>query len=235
MEKEARYIRRYQLSEQIANRLEEEILSTGRAGERLGSEQQICERFDASRTAVREALKILHARGLIQSRTGSGVYIVRPDVQDLSQMVARIIRMDRISYRSVYDVRYYLEAAAVRQVAEHGTEEDFDALEAILVRLRSSELSTLERRDLDYGFHEAIARRSGNPLLSLLVETMAYVFKDVIKVGIFVAGGIDDGIIRHQRIMDAIRDHDAARAERMVREHLDQSRRNYEVYYHIEE
>lgn len=234
MENRAGIMRSAQLSERIANQLEEEILTSGRAGERLGSEQQLCARFDASRTVVREALKILHARGLIQSRIGSGAYIVRPDVQDLSRMVARIIRMDGISYRSIYDVRYYLEAAAARQVAEHGTEEDFDALEAILRRLRDRSLSPLERRDLDYGFHESVARRSGNPLLALLVETMAYVFKDVIKTGIYVAGGIDDAIIRHQRIMDAMRARDAALAERMVWEHLEQSRQNYEVYYGIE-
>ena len=233
MDRAKRTLQRAQLSEQIANQLEEEILSKGRAGERLGSEQQLCERFDASRTVVREALKILHARGLIQSRIGSGAYIVRPDVQDLSQMVARIIRMDRIDYRSIYEVRYYLEAAAARRLAEHGTEDDFNALEAILRKLHNRDLTVLERLDLDYGFHESIARRSGNPLLALLVETMAYVFKDVIKTGIFVAGGIEDAIIRHQRIFDAMRKHDAALAERMVWEHLDQSRQNYEVYYGI--
>lgn len=226
-------IRRAQLSEQIANRLEEEILSVGRAGERLGSEQQLCERFDASRTVVREALKILHARGLIQSRPGSGAYIVRPDVQDLSRMVARIIRMDRIDYRSIYELRYFLEAAAARKLAEHGTPEDFDALEEILRALQNRELSVAERLDLDYGFHESIARRSQNPLLALLVETMAYVFKDVIRTGIFVAGGIEDAIIRHQRILDAMRAGNAALADRMVWEHLDQSRQNYEVYYGI--
>lgn len=233
MEKPKAIIRRSKMSEEIANILEEEILSEGRPGERLGSEQQLCERFDASRTVIREALKLLHARGLIQSRTGSGAYIVRPDVKDLSQMIARIIRMDGISYRSVFDVRYYLEAAAARRLAEHGTEEDFRALEEILQKLRSRELTVIERRDLDYSFHESIAQRSGNPLLALLVETMAYVFKDVIKTGIFVAGGIDDAIIRHQRIMDALRERDAAKAERMVWEHLDQSRQNYEVYHEI--
>ena len=92
----------------------------------------------------------------------------------------------------------------------------------------------MERLDLDYGFHESIARRSGNPLLALLVETMAYVFKDVIKTGIFVPGGIEDAIIRHQRIMDAMRARDAALAERMVWEHLDQSRQNYEIYHGIQ-
>ena len=228
-----KFLHQSQLSGWIADQLEEQIVTRGKVGERLDSEQQLCERFDASRTVIREALKILHARGLIQSRAGSGTYIVRPNVQDLSNMIARIIRMDGIDYRSVFDVRYYLEAAAVRQVARRGTEADFAALEAILNRLQGEDLDELERRDLDFEFHQSIARMSGNPLLALLVETMANVFKDVIKTGIFVAGGIQDAIVRHQRIMDALRARDPELAEKRVWEHLDQSRRNYRVYYGV--
>jgi len=172
---------------------------------------------------------------LIASRTGSGAYVTRPDVEDLSNMVSRIIRMDAgINYASIYDVRYYLEAAAVRAAAEKASDEELDGLEDILRRLRNYNLGVLERRDLDFMFHKSIARCSGNPLLALLVETMANVFKDVIQIGIFVEGGIDDAITRHQRIMDALRSRDAVLAEKMVYEHLEQSRWNYEVYYKID-
>ena len=229
-----KFLHQSQLSGWIADQLEEQILSCGKVGERLDSEQQLCERFDASRTVIREALKILHARGLIQSRAGSGTYIVRPNVQDLSNMIARIIRMDGIDYKSIFAVRYYLEAAAVRKLAERGTENDFQALEAILRRLCVDDLDVLERRDLDFEFHQSIARMSGNPLLALLVESMANVFKDVIKTGIFVAGGIEDAIVRHQRIMDALRARDPELADRRRREHLDQSCVNYQVYYGVD-
>ena len=121
---------RSKLSEQIANALEEEIISAGRIGERLPSEQHLAERFEASRTVVREALKILRARGLIDSRTGSGAYITRPDVQDLSHMVTRMIRMDEaIDYSSIYEVRYFLEAAAARSVVARASDEDLDMLD----------------------------------------------------------------------------------------------------------
>ena len=229
-----KFLHQSQLSGWIADQLEEQIVARGKVGERLDSEQQLCERFDASRTVIREALKILHARGLIQSRAGSGTYIVRPNVQDLSSMIARIIRMDGIDYQSIFDVRYYLEAASVRQVAARGTEADFIALEAILRRLQGEDLDELERRDLDFEFHQSIARMSGNPLLALLVETMANVFKDVIRTGIYVAGGIQDAIVRHQRIMDALRARDPELADRRIREHLEQSRRNYQVYHGVE-
>lgn len=227
----------YQLSkrsEQIADLLEEEIISRGTIGERLPSEQQLAERFEASRTVVREALKILRARGLIDSRTGSGAYITRPDEQDLSHMISRIIRMDKnIDHVNIYDVRICLEVAAARCAAVHADAFDLQELEDVLAQLRNYNLGVLERRDLDFQFHQMLARCSRNPLLALLVETMANVFKDVIKIGIFVQGGIDDAILRHQRILDALRDHDPDRAEAMMRQHLEQSRENYEVYHGI--
>lgn len=227
-------LQRSKLSEQIADLLEEEIIADGRVGERLPSEQQLAERFSASRTIVREALKILRARGLIASRTGSGAYVTSPDVEDLSHMLSRIIRMNDINYNDIYDVRCYVEAAAVRAAVEHADEAGLDGLDEILRKLRNYNLAVPQRRDLDFEFHKSIARLSGNALLALLVETMANVFKDVIKIGIFVEGGIDDAIVRHQRIMDAMRARDADLAEKMVYEHLEQSRRNYEVYYKID-
>ena len=227
-------LQRSKLSEQIADQLEAEIISSGKVGERLATEQQLAERFSASRTIVREALKILRARGLIASRTGSGAYITCPNVEDLSHMLSRMIRMNGIGYRDIYDVRYYMEAAAVRAVVAHATDAQLDVLDEILARLRNRNLGFMERRDLDFRFHEQIARISGNALLSLMVETMAHIFKDVIEIGIFVEGGIDDAIVRHQRIMDALRTRDADMAEKMVFEHLDQSRKNYQVYYKID-
>lgn len=234
MDANGKTYQRSKLSEQIADQLEDEIIANGKIGDRLPSEQQLSERFESSRTIVREALKILRARGLTDSRTGSGVYITRPDVQDLSHMISRMILMDEdIDYRSIYETRYFLEAATARCAAERATEEDFDCMQRILNALLNRNLGVLERRDLDFEFHQVIARCSKNPLLAMLVETMSNVFKDVIKTGIFVEGGIDDSIIRHQRILDALRDRDAALAEKMVYEHLDQSRKNYEVYYKI--
>jgi len=220
------------LSEQIADRLEEEIINRGTVGERLPSEQQLAEKFEASRTVVREALKILRARGLIDSRTGSGAYITRHDVQDLSHMLSRIILMDEdIDYNSIYDVRICLETAAARSAVVHADEYDLGELDDVLARLRNYNLGVLERRDLDFQFHQMLARSSHNPLLALLVETMANVFKDVIKSGIFVQGGIDDAIVRHQRIMDALHARNADLADEMMREHLEQSRENYEVHH----
>lgn len=223
-------IQRAPLYEQLADKLEKEIISEYHEGGRLPSEQQLAEKYAISRTIVREALKLLKERGLIDSRTGSGAFITRPEAQNLADVMARIIRVDDIDADSIYDVREILESAAVRRAVRRATEAELDEMATYLDRLRVRTLETDERRDLDFAFHLAIARASRNPLLCTLVETMSNVFKDVITAGIFVQGGIDDGILRHQAIMDALRARDENLAALKVHEHLYYSRQNLTAY-----
>lgn len=214
------------LYEQVADLLEREIISAHEDGERLPSEQALAERYGVSRTIVREAFKLLKERGLIDSRTGSGAYVTRPEAQNLSDVMARIIRCDGIDIPSIYDVREILECAAVRRAVENATGEQLKAMEATLQQLNDRSLSVERRRDLDFNFHYLIAEASGNPLLVLLVETMSNIFKDNIVSGIFLEGGIDDAIVRHGRIIDALNERDAEKANRAMREHLRQSLEN---------
>ncbi len=230
MQQSANPLNKEHLYEQVANLLEQQILSGHADGERLPSEQALAERYGVSRTIVREAFKLLKERGLIDSRTGSGAYVTRPEAQNLSDVMARIIRCDGIDTSSIYDVRGVLECASVRRAVKCASEAQLAAMEQILKRLRDRTLSVEERRDLDFDFHYLIAQASGNPLLALLVQAMSNIFKENISTGIFTVGGIDDAILRHQRIMVAIRARNPEQAERAMREHLVQSLENVKNY-----
>ena len=83
---------------------------------------------------------------------------------------------------------------------------------------------------MDFDFHYLIAQASGNPLLALLVQAMSNIFKENISTDIFTQGGIDDAMMSHQRIMDALKARDLDKADRAMREHLDQSLENAKNY-----
>ncbi len=223
-------LHRASLSQQVADLLEQEIIEKYPEGARLPSEQALAERYEVSRTIIREALKTLKERGLIDSKTGSGAYITRPEAQNLSDMVARIIRMDKIGIPSIYDVREILERAAIHRAAKYVTDEELQEMEVMLMKLRDPDLSVEERRDLDFAFHYMIAQASRNELLVLLVETMSIVFKDVISSGIFTEGGIEDAIVRHQVIMDALSARDVKASDAAMKAHLGQSLINAKQY-----
>lgn len=223
-------LNRANLSEQVADLLEQEIIERHETGSRLPSEQALAERLDVSRTIVREALRTLKERGLIDSKTGSGAYVTRPEAQNLSDTVARIIKLDRIDIPSIYDVREILERAAVLRAVKNATEDELDQMDKTLTDLKDRSLPIEYRRDLDFEFHYLIAKASRNPLLVLLVETMSNIFKEMISSGIFLVGGIDDAIVRHQVIMDALRARDVKAADIGMRDHLRQSLDNANRY-----
>lgn len=223
-------LNRANLSEQVADLLEEEILDKYMFGARLPSEQALAEHYEVSRTIIREALRTLKERGLIDSKTGSGAYVKRPEAQNLSDTMARIIKLDRIDVPSIYEVREILERATVRRAARFVTDEELGEMEATLSDLKNRALPTQRRRDLDFEFHFLIAKASRNPLLALLVETMSNIFKEMIVSGIVLLGGIDDAIVRHQVIMKALRARDVQAADEAMRAHLRQSLDNAERY-----
>lgn len=218
------------LYEQIADKLESLILSSGYTEEKLPSEQALAEQFSVSRNVVRESLKLLKERGLIESRNGTGSYITKPEAANLSDVISRMVVMDNMDYRAIYDVRIILETAACRRAAGRVTEDQLIHMEQLLERLKDRSLTVSERRETDFAFHEAIAEAAGNPLLAVLIQAMKNIFIEMIEKGIFMTGGIDDAIIRHGHIMDALKLHDAEGAEQAMYDHLHFSKKNVERY-----
>ncbi len=218
------------LYEQVADLMEREIIARRMEGEELPGEQALAGRFHVSRASIREAMKLLRERGLVDSRRGSVSLITKPEAGNLSAMVSRIIRMDDIGYNDIYDVRIIMESEAARLAALRASQEDLAAMRRQLITLEDRSIPAVLRRDTDFDFHLRIARAAGNRLLVLLVETMSNVFKEMINAGIFVLGGIDDAIVRHEKIYQALARRSPDAAQTAMLEHLEQSRHHVAVY-----
>lgn len=225
---------RTNLYEQVADYLEQMILSDSNLKEedKLPSEATLAEQFGVSRNVVRESLKILKERGLIDSRNGTGSYITKPEAENISSVINRMALMDEdIDFKCIYDVRIILETAACRLAAEQVTDKQLDKMAKLLERMKDKTISVEERRETDFAFHISIAEAAGNALLVILVRAMKNVFISMIEKGIFVTGGIDDASMRHAKILDALREHDADKTEKMMSEHLEFSKLNVEHFY----
>ena len=109
---------RAKLSEQIADRLEDMILNEElEDSEKLPSEQTLAENFNVSKNVVRESLNTLKERGLVETRNGAGNYVTKPKADNLSDVISRMIVLDNIDYRQIYDTRIVLETSACRRAA----------------------------------------------------------------------------------------------------------------------
>jgi DNA-binding FadR family transcriptional regulator len=213
------------LYEQIVDALEGVIVQSN-VEEKLPSEQELSRRFGVSKAVIREAMKVLKDRGLIQSRNGDGSYISRPGSGSVANAVNRIIKMDNISSADLHGTRLILETAAVRLAALYARPEELDHLEFTIEK--QSELSPYEewfRYDKD--FHITIARAGGNALVAMFVEVMMNLLKEYMFKGYYDR---DDTIRQHREITAALRGKDEALAEKAMLSHLFAARQNVFAY-----
>jgi GntR family transcriptional repressor for pyruvate dehydrogenase complex len=218
------------LYEQIADTLEQAIIRSINDIEKLPSEQELSKRFNVSRTVIREALKVLKERGLIQSRNGEGSYVVVPKTDTISDALGRIIQIKNISNDNLHYTRMVLETAGVRLAALHIKPEELDNLKDILQKMTDLSLPLNERIRLDMEFHLAIVRAGQNELLEIFAEVMILLLKDYMVKGIFGPEGMAKTRSQHQKILDALKAQDPEKAERALHNHLSASRKNVEKY-----
>lgn len=217
-------LNRVNLYEQIADMMEQAILDDQsddwRDGCKLPGEQVLANRFGVSRNVVREAIKILKERGLVEPVNGVGAYVTKPDVQILSNMIYRYVLMDNVNIGQIYDTRILLEVNCARLAAIEATDAEIENMRSMLNQMEDRRLTVNERREVDYAFHEAIAEAARNPLNLILIKAFRNVFIAVIEKGIFMKGGIEDASDRHEKIMKAIEQHNPDAAEKAMRDHL---------------
>lgn len=159
------------LSEQLADALTASI-SDGQfeVGQRLPTEGQLTERFSVSRTVVREALSRLKMLGLIESRQGSGAYVM----QRLSTLKTQLVLTPDGSIDAVMqmvEVRRALEAESAGLAASRRTAQDIRHIKSALLKLERAVAEGGDGVLQDVAFHSAIATAAGNPFL---LATLAY-------------------------------------------------------------
>jgi DNA-binding FadR family transcriptional regulator len=163
--------------DQIVRALAEEILSGRLApGEKLPVEQDLLERFGVSRTALREAIKTLAAKGFLSVKTRVGTRVTDPlhwnyfDKEVLGWHVAG--GMDAEFRRNLAEVRRALEPPAAALAAERCTREDLTAMRAAVELMRRESHSEYAFARADLALHLAIGAASQNPMMRSLASVI---------------------------------------------------------------
>jgi GntR family transcriptional repressor for pyruvate dehydrogenase complex len=211
------------LSDRVADAIREMILSERlRPGDALPSERELAKQFGVSRTVIREAIRALDAKGLLEVRTGSGVRIVSVDSDTVRESMRHFVHAQVPDYASVAEVRGVLEVAAAGLAAERATDEDIASLTAAVDRMARS-LNRVEasaRADLE--FHRAIASATHNELFLLLHDSIGDALVAVRRETLAAGKAERERVLKaHHRILDAVAKHDRGLAETAMREHLE--------------
>lgn len=213
------------LYETVADQIEDMILDNSlRQGERLPNEQELATRFGISRNMMRESLKLLKERQLIVQRNGDGTYIAKPEMDSVTEVLNRMLRLKDIRYTDIFKMRSLLEPYACSLVASRESTPNLDKLEEYIEEMVKAKDIWDRRADYDILFHVQIAEWTDNPLLVCFIKSMADLWKTILVGGIQTQQeGHQDGIEFHRRILACLREKDPQAAEETMRAHIERS------------
>jgi GntR family transcriptional repressor for pyruvate dehydrogenase complex len=214
--------------ERVAVQIEQRILDGElHSGDRLPTERELAEQFQVSRTAVREALKILAQKGLVDMRPGRGTIVIDGAHEALQHSLGLVMRLklgEVGGSNSLVEVREILEVEIAALAAERATEQEIAAMrEAVQVMDES-----LDNADAfiaaDNRFHEALAQATQNALILTLVRSIVNLLSEQRKQIFATAGGPQRGQVHHKSILASVIKHDPEAARAAMRAHLQQVR-----------
>jgi GntR family transcriptional regulator, transcriptional repressor for pyruvate dehydrogenase complex len=192
-------------------------------GDALPAERELGKQFGVSRTVIREAVRALAARGLLEVKSGSGVRIVAADAKTVRDSMHHFVRGSMMDYGKVDEVRGVLEVAAAGLAAQRATAEDIAHIDDTIVRFEN-ECSNLEASvQIDLEFHRAVATATHNDLFLVLHDSIGEMLVEVRRRNLSRGREERRLVVKmHRRIHDAIAAHDPAAAQEAMRDHLGQ-------------
>ncbi|QLH19734.1 FadR/GntR family transcriptional regulator [Streptomyces sp. Rer75] len=172
--------------------------------------------LDVSLTVMRESLKVLAGKGLVDARQKRGTYVRPRSAWNL--LDADVIRWrmaggdgERLM-RDLTDVRSVVEPAAAHRAALRRTDADLTALDAALAAMEGARGDLAAEADADAAFHRALLAATGNDLLARFDLILEPGLRERDRL-VHAHGDADDPVPSHRRVLDAVRDRDAPRAE----------------------
>jgi DNA-binding FadR family transcriptional regulator len=219
--------RRERLGDMLYGQILDQIVSGSlKEGDKLPSENQICQAFQVSRPTVRAALTRLHADGLVATRQGSGTFVQKRPSDHLMRL-AKV--SDVAGMLRCLEIRIALEGQAAALAAQRHTPEQLERIQETLDVLKADFERAGIPAQADFEFHRAVAEASGNELFADLLNVLNDAIQQAMTLALSLTRiGSKERARRvldeHEAIVDAIARGDAEAAGLAMRYHLHRAR-----------
>jgi len=215
-------VRQSRASGEIVTQIERAIfageLSTG---DRLQSERELAEQFGVSRITVRDALRVLEARGLIRVKVGAmgGAFVADANTDRVAESISTMIRLKRMTLSELAEARTIVEAATAQLAAQRA---DTGALSRLVKSVESARpllREPITHADASMDFHVELARAAKNEVLEATVDAYRQLLVPAIrdlrdeKTGRATQKA-------HEELVEAVRRHDGEGAREIMVTHL---------------
>ena len=216
-------IRKRSLAEEMAVRLQEQI-AQGRfeVGGKLPTESELMKIFGVGRSTVREAVKLLSSKGIVEVRRGSGTYVVTTAKGLSDPLNLRSVQDKNALALDLVNVRLLLEPGMAEMAALNASDEDIERIQRLCDRVESKIHSGDLYIEDDIAFHTCIAESSKNMVVEQLIpiiDTAVMMFVNVTHKKL-----TEETILTHRMITEAIARHDSIGARSAMVMHLNFNR-----------
>jgi DNA-binding FadR family transcriptional regulator len=222
-------VRQVRAFESVIQQVENAILQGGlAAGDRLPSERELQGMLDVSRNTLRESLRVLEQKGLVEIRKGhrGGIFVKPLNADCMAESLGLFVQSQRITLEQIAEFRQDLEGLVTRRAARQADSRDMGAVQRLVARAEdlaeegAAQWEAFMQADKD--IHLALARLAGNPLHGFFLETVHTHFH---RHHIHAYLPRDEETIRTtlaelKAIVQAVACGDAERAEALAREHV---------------
>jgi len=215
----------------LADRVTQQLQSlitrrTFRPGDRLPSERELGSRLGVSRTVVREALRALATKGLVEVRDGAGAYVRAPSTDLVSELLGICIshmETGDVTSGHILEMRRILEIEMSGLAAKRRGAEDLTELERLLGLMARSGSSREEWAKMDYEFHDRVAFASKNPLFPIVLRSISEVLMRGRLMGVRLPDYQSKALYHHRNIFEALTAGSVRKARAAMEGHLQEA------------
>jgi len=217
-------VRTSRLYEQIVEQIEDSILKGAlKPGDQLPAERELAQQFGVSRTAIREAVKALREKGLVEAYSGRGTFVRDGTSQAIRQSLDLMIKIgQQDGSPHLAELRAILEPEIAALAAIRIDEQHLASMREAVNVMDGARNDPDAYIEADLDFHLCLAEAAANPLILSLIDSIVGMLREQ-RMRIFqVDGGPERGQFHHKRILEAVEKHSPEVARTAMRAHLQQ-------------
>ena len=233
-----RPIKKGKLSEVVVERLNAKIRSGElKAGEKLPTERAMAESMGVSRTVIREAIRIMVDKNVLELKNGCG-YVRQLSFDEIMENMSEMFDLDEVSIFEIMEVRMVLENYIVKKAVKNITGEQIEELQKEIDKMAQIMNERDDAVEQESAFHRGLAEATGNSALKsvyvLCEDLLRRAQRDSWRVAKAI-GAPNTAVADHQAILDAIQEKSENRAELLMQAHMDYAYQNLKHLYGKEE
>ena len=214
-------VKKLNVQEQIYQQLRENIFSQQwLPGDKIPSENELSQIFNASRVSIRGAIQKLIAQGFLESKQGEGTFVRTLTIEHAFGSLMTLISLSKRNILQVLQYRKMIEVGIAEMIIDNCTEKDIVYLRNNLEEMVSSKNNYDHAADMDLQFHLYLSKMSGNDLVVHINSIIFEIYQSVMHE-VKQKVGAEAGDFYHKRIIESIEQKNRIELRKNIEEHLD--------------